>query len=205
MCLPTDYALANESADGKQRSSRVRHVIDDDEPHVTFRPEDEVHVVSTALSCLKSRQERHQMWYNKDDIKEFRREAQRLSKRFRDAPQSYVDDDHTRGLELRSSLQRQNRKQMIVKRILEAQQEASTPEDLARIAQQHSEWARKLALAQAHKDYYSAYHPTLSPILPVMPALLDCSRDLISNNKRPFLLGASLKHTTGRRVRCRMF
>jgi hypothetical protein len=195
--------MVNESTDCKQRPSRVRHVIDDDEPHVTFRQEAEVHVVTTTLSCLKSRQELRQMWYNKNDIKEFRREAQCLSKRLRDDPQSCVGE-HTRGLELRMSLQRQDHKQMVVKRIMEAQEEASTPEELAQIAQRLSVRSTKLALAQAHKDYYAAYHPNLSSVLPAMPALLDCSRDLISNNKRSLLLGTSLEQT-GRRVRCRMF
>ena len=203
MCLPTHDAVAFESANSKQPPSQVRHIIDDDAPHVSFRLEPEVQVVSTALSCLKSAKERHQVWYNKDDIKEFRRQAQCLSKRLRDDPQSCADEN-TRGVELRTSLLRQNQKQIMVKRILDAQEGDSTPEELAQISRLHSAWSKKLALAQAHKDYYAAYHPKLSSVLPDMPSYLGCSRDLANNNKRSLVLGKSLEQR-GRRVRCRMF
>jgi hypothetical protein len=203
MCLATHTEVAYESTTCIQRPSRVRHVIGDDEPRVTFRLEAEVHVVSTALSFLKNRQELQQIWYSKNDIKKFRHDAQCLSKRLRDDPQ-FSADEHTRGLELRSSLQRQDRKQLVVKKILEAQNEACTKEELAQISLQHSAWSRKLAVAQAHKDFYAAYHPNLSSVLPAMPALLDCSRDLANNNKRSLRLGTSLE-PSGRRVRCRIF
>ena len=82
------------------------------------------------------------------------------------------------------------------------QQDDVDPNRLAGIAQEHSVWSRKLAVAQAHKDYYAAYHPTLTSVLPEMPALLDCRRDVVT--KKRSLLGSSLGQS-GRRVRCRMF
>ncbi|CAB9506103.1 expressed unknown protein [Seminavis robusta] len=204
MCLPSREKVAYESAPPKHhpRTARRHYYDDDDEPRVSFQQDsNQVHFVSTSCSHAKTSAERHELWYNRDDIKEFRRQAANLGKRMREDPQSCAKEE-TRGLELRTSLHRQDRKQMIVKRILKAQEDDSTPEDLARIAQQHSIWSRKLALAQAHKDYYAAYHPNLTSVLPEMPALLDCGRDL-SRNKRS-LLGTSLEQS-GRRVRCRMF
>ena len=172
---------------------------------VTFQEEDEVYQVPTTLSCLEDDQDRNELWYNRDDIKEFRRQAQVLSKKkcLTEEPGDDSDEEEecTRGLELRMSLQRQDHKHKIVKRILDAQDDDCTAEEISQISQQFSVWSRKLALAQAHKDYYAAYHPNLTSVLPEMPALLDCSRDL--SHKRS-LLGSSLEQS-GRRVRCRMF
>jgi hypothetical protein len=219
MCYPPSDSAAHESSKGRKRHtaahrprlfrsppptlSRFR-VVEDDGPHVTFeQSKNAVHVIETALSCLGGDREtdRSQLWYNRADIKEFRKEAAAISKRQREQPNS-CRDECTRGLELRTSLERQERKQMIVRRILDAQDNDSDASELAQIAQEHSIWSRKLALAQAHKDYYAAYHPTLSSCVPELPALLDCRKDLV-RAKRSF--GVSFEQPTGRRVRCRMF
>lgn len=188
----------------RQRRQPVVEVVE--EGGVTFQEEDQVHMVPTTLSRLEADQDRRELWYNRADIKEFRRQAQVLSKKCRlqreprKTQQQEGDDQCTRGLELRMSLHRQDRKQQIVKRILAAQDDDCTAEELSQIAQQHSVWSRKLALAQAHKDYYTAYHPNLTSVLPEMPAMLDCSRDL---SRKRSLLGSSFEQS-GRRVRCRM-
>jgi hypothetical protein len=224
MCLPPreDVAYDSSKAPKRQHSSvataphrrptmmPVRMVTGDNRSNntntnntsnVTFQPSpqlQEVFLVSTALSSVGMEQ-RHELWYNREDIREFRRQAASLSQQLRDG--SSVSE-YTRGLELRTSLERQDRKQMVVKRILDAQDDDSTPEELAQIAQQHSAWSRKMALAQAHKDYYAAYHPILTSVLPEIPALLDCHKDVAS--KKRSLLGGSITQT-GRRVRCRMY
>ena len=211
MCLPPREEVAKTPGHNDsnhvvnkrpQLSRRVVEDLEDDHDRVTFQDSsNQVVLVQTALSCLEEDQDRQDLWYSRDDIKEFRRQAQILSKKCRDEPKSVCADVCTRGLELRMSLQRQDRKQMIVKRILDAQDDDCTAEELSQIAQQHSIWSRKLALATAHKDYYAAHHPKLTSVLPEMPALLDCSREL--SHKRS-LLGSCLEQT-GRRVRCRMF
>lgn len=210
MCLPPRDEVAKTSADANKPQlqrppfpcSRQQSVVEFDGDHVTFREEDQIHLVPTALSCLEDDQDRHDLWYNREDIRGFRRQAQMLSKKGSEGTSSNNSEEEcTRGLELRMSLQRQDRKRMIVKRILDAQDDDCTPEEIGQIAQKHSIWSRKLALAQAHKDYYAAYHPNLTSVLPEMPAMLDCSRDVITN-KRSLLLGSSMM---GRRVRCRMY
>ena len=214
MCLPPRDNVAYDStkAPKRQNPSAVTPrrrptmmpapvVSDTDTPTVTFQSSQllqEVFLVSTA-ALEGGIEQRHSLWYNRDDIKQFRKQAADLSQQLREG--SSVTE-YTRGLELRTSLHRQDRKQMIVKRILEAQDDDSTPEELAQIAQEHSIWSRKLALAQAHKDYYAAYHPNLSSVLPEMPALLDCHNDVVT--KKRSLLGGSMTQT-GRRVRCRMY
>lgn len=209
--MPTyDGDVAYESA-GRRRAvqpPRRSVVVDNnsedvDTPRVTFQDSnDQVHMVVTALSCLEDIRDRHQLWYNREDIKGFRRTAQTITKRLREGTATITDELYTRGYELRMSLQRQDRKQLVVKRILEAQDDDSSAEELAQIAQEHSFWSRKLALAQAHKDYYAAYHPNLTSVLPEMPAMLDCHKDVVT--KKRSLLGSSLTQT-GRRVRCRMY
>jgi hypothetical protein len=93
---------------------------------------------------------------------------------------------------------------MIARRILDAQDEDCEASELAQIAEEHSIWSQKLAHAQAHKDYYTAYHPHLaSTVLSATPALSNCHKALArsnnnNNNKRSL-------NSLGRRVRCRMF
>lgn len=179
---------------------RFVHEVENDGPHVTFQDSKvEVHEIPSALSFLNSDEERHQLWYNKNDIKAFRREAQDLSKMLRDEPETCADE-YTRGLELRTSLARQDRKKMVVRKILDAQDEDCEADELAQIAEEYSIWSNKLALAQAHEDYYSAYHRDLTSVLPHMPPLLDCHRDL-TRSKRTL----DSFEQRGRRVRCRMF
>ena len=186
MCLAPNN---NEAA--VARTDSVDH-----SPRVTFQESDyQIHLIPTALSCLGEDQDRRELWYIRDDIQGFRRQAQNLSEQLRSG---MTVNENTRGLELRMSLQRQDRKQLVVKRILDAQDEDSTPEELALIAQEHSVWSRKIALAQAHKDYYQAYHPDLTSVLPEMPALLDCRKDAVS--KKRSLLGGNSLTQTGRRV-----
>ncbi|CAB9506106.1 expressed unknown protein [Seminavis robusta] len=207
MCLPPRgdeeaYDSSKRLAPRRRLLHQLPAIVDDDDdtPTVTFEEAlEQVFLVPTTLSSIDSIEERNQLWYNREDIKEFRRQAASISQQLRDG---LSITEYTRGLELRTSLHRQDRKQMIVKRILEAQEDDSAPEDLARIAQQHSIWSRKLALAQAHKDYYAAYHPNLTSVLPEMPALLDCHKDMAT--KKRSLLGGTMAQT-GRRVRCRMF
>ena len=218
MCLPpreevaktttTSKATATNTTNHQRRRysrpslplrRRVEIVQEDD--CVTFHEEDQIHQVPTTLLCLEDDQDRNQLWYNRDDIKEFRRQAQVLSKKCLNA-QEEEEEEHecTRGLELRMSHQRQDRKQRIVKRILDAQDDDCTAEELSQISLQYSAWSRKLAAAQGHKDFYSVYHPNLTCVLPELPALLDCSRDLTSHKRS--LLGSSLDRKSARNAAC---
>lgn len=193
----------------------------------------QVFSVRTALSCLKSLDQRRQLWYNREDIQVFRRDAQIASKKLRrgisnstttttvrynnddsdsdsdsDGDEDEEDKVCTRGLELRASLQRQDRKQQIVKRVLAAQANHATPEEVGRIAREHAIFSRKLAQAQAHTDYYAAYHPHLllstSLSCRVLPTSTESSTPTLTNHKRS-LWGSPQPTAVGRRVRCRMY
>lgn len=206
MCLPPSDKgdIAYESTGRSRQPEPVVETDDEDEtPRVTFQEANlrQILEIPTALSCLEDPQDRRQLWYIRADFQDFRQQAHTLTAQVRNGV-TLSEDENTRGLELRLSLQRQDRKQMVVKRILDAQDDDCTAEELSQIAQEHSVYSRKLALAQAHKDYYAAYHPDLTSVLPEMPALLDCHKDA-STNKRS-LLGSSLTQT-GRRIRARMY
>lgn len=151
----------------------------------------QIHVIPTALSCLiecdthtSLVRAKEDLWYQRSDILDFRRQAQEISKRVRDnqsnssssdtmitlSSSSSCDDNDSgsdqhddnedneiRGLEVRLSLHRQDRKQVSCRRILAAQADDATPETLAQIASALSVWPQKLALLQAHQDFIGVY------------------------------------------------
>ena len=119
----------------------------------------EVRVVS--LACL-SDELRADIWYTPTDIDAMRTEARDLCRYLRVHPQA-CPEEHTRGLELRISLERQCRKQLTVQGVVEAQRRSTDPAFLACLAQRCSLVPKEMALAQAQKDYcnvYSANAPT---------------------------------------------
>ena len=196
---------------------------DDDDLHVRFAARDQVFSVRTALSCLESLDQRRQLWYNREDIQAFRRDAQITSKKLREGNRTRTrplttmdgDDDKkeeeeticTRGLELRASPQRQDRKQQVVRRILDAQDSSvDSAEEMARIAREHGVVSRKLAQAQAHQDYYAAYHPHLVSAVTTSTTSACVKPHAVVGHKRP-LWGSSPQQPSpvGRRVRCRMY
>lgn len=215
------------SPPSRRRPAR-RAVDNDDGPRVSFQEDaalTQIHEIQTALSCMATKdsaspnsekyENKQVLWYSRSDLKEFRKQAQHLCQSQTATSGSSSDD--LRGLELRTSVHRQERKQLIVRRILQAQDkfqangnglclsydEDDAPTVLAQIAQEHSIWSRKLALAQAHKDYYEVYHPDLAcAALPEMPAVVlgSCGREFNSRKR-----GFSSPPMAGRRVRCRMF
>ena len=140
----------------------------------------QVRVITTALSTLTDKYGgvKQDLWYQRKDIQGFRRDAQDISQRLLSAPLPLTarkenaknDDDQSsslqssslegRGLEVRMSMHRQDRKLRSGRRILEAQSEDATPEEMAQIASALSVWPQKIAVAQAHQDYVEAYGPT---------------------------------------------
>jgi hypothetical protein len=113
----------------------------------------EVRVVS--LACL-SEEMRNDIWYSQADIESMRSEARDLCRFVRVNPQVYPPE-HTRGLELRISLERQCRKQLTVQGVVEAQRRCADPCMLASLAQRCSMVPRELALAQAQHDFCTVY------------------------------------------------
>ncbi|CAB9519003.1 expressed unknown protein [Seminavis robusta] len=118
----------------------------------------EVRVVS--LACL-SEEMRNDIWYSQSDIETMRTEARDLCRFVRVNPLAYPAE-HTRGLELRISLERQCRKQMTVQGVVEAQRRCADPDALACLAQRCSMVPKEMALAQAQRDYCTAYSSSSS-------------------------------------------
>ena len=113
----------------------------------------EMRVVS--LACL-SDELRRDIWYSPADIETMRTEARDLCRFLRVNPRA-CPEEHTRGLELRISLERQCRKQMTVQGVVEAQRRCTDPAFLASLAQRCSLLPKEMALAQAQKDYCTVY------------------------------------------------
>ena len=151
---------------------------------VTFADASQIHqirAIATALSTLTDLYGgvKQDLWYQRKDIQGFRRDAQDISQRLLSAPLPLTarhenattqDQDPSslssslpstslegRGLEVRMSMHRQDRKQRSARRILDAQSEDATPEEMAQIASALSVWPQKIAAAQAHQDYVDVY------------------------------------------------
>lgn len=127
----------------------------------------EVRVVS--LACL-SDELRKDIWYTPSDIEGMRTEARDLCRYLRVNPQA-CPEEHTRGLELRISLERQCRKQLTVQGVVEAQRRCPDPAFLASLAERCSMVPKEMAIAQAQKDYCTVYVNATGPLqLEVPPA-----------------------------------
>lgn len=222
--------LSRRSSNGRSSPTSVKSVICYDQPHrVTFQDESEnqVHYVESQVSILlketdpqdessvqqRKQKLRQELWYQKSDVQEFRRHAATISSQWRAGNIEDTSTTTTRGLELRTSFDRQKRKQLILQRVLDVANEEweIDPNHVAHVSREHTSYSRKVALAQAHRDYYSVYHPSLCSSLPDFdqlhcPTVL--KEDDASRKRRNFYNSSSNNSdtgTTGRRVRCRMF
>ena len=249
-CSPTSVTrFGGKSSPLKQQQRAVTPPIISDSDsdgdgclRVSFT-ENQVFMVRTALMCLENLDERRDLWYNREDIQGFRRDAQIISKKIRDnnarhshmsgddedSDSDYDDhDDHdddeqdqaepvcTRGLELRVSPQRQDRKQRVVQSVLKAQRLRHTgAKQMARIARENAVFSSQIAQKQAHEDYYAVYHPhllsTTTPTLAscLVPNLIEPRATIGAVNNAPTGQKRSLLSSQpplmGRRVRCRMY
>lgn len=128
--------------------------------------------VEVRESIALCQNERNDIWYAQSDLEEFKQEARDLCRALR--VQEYLDlptgsMEETRGLEHRISLERQKHKFLANRAILKSQSRYESPEDLAVVAGKCSAWARQVALATGHKDFYAAYHPSLIDMMPEIP------------------------------------
>lgn len=108
-----------------------------------------------SLACL-SDELRNDIWYSPSDIDGMRSEVRDLCRFLRVNPQACAEE-HTRGLELRISLERQCRKQLTVQGVVEAQRRCQDPTYLASLSQRCSMVPRDLALQQGRQDYSNIY------------------------------------------------
>jgi len=154
-----------------------------------------------SLACL-SDELRNDIWYSPSDIEGMRSEARDLCRFLRVNPEA-CPEEHTRGLELRISLERQCRKQMMVQGVVEAQRSCDDPCSLASLAQRCSIVPRDLALAQGQRDYSTAYSvPAVAQAFVASSASAKLRPDISNYDDRKMTsTGVSLRtnsHSTGR-------
>ena len=114
-------------------------------------------------SSSMSAQERNEMWYQTDDLDEFKAEARDLCRKLRVSPDN---EAISRGLEHRVSLERQKNKALAIRCILKAQRRFANPEHVAMVARKCTTWAKEVALVEASRDFCDTYHPALKQLIP---------------------------------------
>ena len=118
------------------------------------------------------------LWYTDDEIAGFRTDARLLCRELRansnncwqEPAAEKKEGGSLRGLEFRTSLARQERKQMTIRCIIKAQHRATSPQQLARVYRKCSKWTMIASLTVAQNDYCTAYN--LGTFLP-LPSMLD--------------------------------
>mmetsp|Transcript_5810 Transcript_5810/g.12243 ORF Transcript_5810/g.12243 Transcript_5810/m.12243 type:complete len:281 (+) Transcript_5810:172-1014(+) len=112
-----------------------------------------------------TREEKRRTWYSARELLNFRNEAKELCRELRSTEELFFNarskictmsrDQETRGLEQRACMERQRRKFLCNKKIVESQHEMNG--DLAVMAHRYTRWAMKLAQEEAFRDYLRAY------------------------------------------------
>lgn len=159
-------ALANQrrqqQAIEQQEQARLRRRR---RRRVTFQDAQVVSEVTPA-SCM-SEEERSRRWLRQSDMTAMKKEARDLSRRMRTEP-NFTCTEEFRGLEQRSSFERQKLKFLTIRAIVKAQTWRH-PDELAEISSRCSAWASELAILVGRRDYYDAYHPSLAQAIPTTP------------------------------------
>lgn len=132
----------------------------------------EARIVGTVTPhSYLSEEERNQIWYQQQELDEFKSEARKLCRDLRD--QTTIldtnppgDDVSSRGLEHRVCIKRQRNKALAVTFIIKAQLRNRDPEFIALVAGKCSVWAKEVAAAEASRDFCAVYLPHLLPCLP---------------------------------------
>ena len=142
-----------------------------------------------SFACL-GETERRNLWYRSVEIERFRTVARHACRTLRKNPGAYPADI-TRGLELRTSQDRQYRKHLALNCILKAQWRFPKidPLDLARIADRCTALPRQEALEQGNRDFCDAYcapplPPTFTPNLKRSPSVVSCEEEPLAKRQR---------------------
>lgn len=123
-----------------------------------------------SFACL-GEMERRSLWYRSVEIDNFRTVARHACRTLRKNPMAFPADI-TRGLELRTSQDRQYRKHLALNCILKAQLRFPKidPLHLASIADRCTALPRQEAVAQGSRDFCDVYCPI--PMMPASPSFL---------------------------------
>lgn len=197
--LPMDAIMSDSSADllsglmmDDVFSSPKDDVHDQKGHRVSFQEDPaEINLVQ-SFACL-GEDERRGLWYLPGEIEHFRANARHACRALRKNPLAY-SQDVTRGLELRTSLQRQWRKHLTLTCIVHAQvrHPHMDPFLLAEIAHDCTKDPRKEAIAQGKRDFFSAYYSIADmPLLLEETVAVPASRCISRLQKRSSPLSAS--------------
>eukprot|EP00542_Grammatophora_oceanica_P018444 CAMPEP_0194033216 /NCGR_PEP_ID=MMETSP0009_2-20130614/5983_1 /TAXON_ID=210454 /ORGANISM="Grammatophora oceanica, Strain CCMP 410" /LENGTH=237 /DNA_ID=CAMNT_0038673863 /DNA_START=68 /DNA_END=781 /DNA_ORIENTATION=+ len=141
----------------------------------------EVVGVCEASSAMTDK-ERSELWYQQQDLSQFKSDIRETCKTLKSNTnesalldmqlvRSGRDSSCTRGLEHRVSMERQKNKYLCLKAVLKAQTRYTKPEQVALVASRCSAWAKEVALATGHQDFYMAYNPSMIHMVPQSPTV----------------------------------
>ncbi|CAB9508706.1 expressed unknown protein [Seminavis robusta] len=145
----TDLFLLNDDTCKSSTRKRPRRVSFQEEP---------TEVINVPSFANLAEEERRGLWYRHGEIERFRSVARHACRALRKNPAAYPADI-TRGLELRTSLDRQYRKHLALAAIIKAQVRYPQidPLHLAAIANRCTELPRQEAVEQGTRDFCDAY------------------------------------------------
>lgn len=133
---------------------------------VTFQETSSVGNATSSLSSLCD-EDIASLWYTDAEIEDFRTNARLLCRKLRAGSKQPREKESLRGLEYRTNLARQERKQMTIRCIVKAQHRATNPHQLARVYRKCTKWSIIVSSIVAQNDFCAAYH--LGSFQPVPP------------------------------------
>ena len=137
------------------------------EKRVRFADRVSVSSVHSPLDQLDSVADYSGIWYQMQDIAVFRDEARLVCREMRRQDEQdptynprllcLSRHEESRGLEQRTCEERQRRRILARRYIVQAAPKAQSPEQLAALSQRITAWATKLAVTEAQRDFLLAY------------------------------------------------
>ena len=102
-------------------------------------------------------------WYSKQELQDFKKEAVKLTML---TNQMYGPNVFPRGMEACTD-ERLRHKSNTLKCVLVAYKKGKSPEYVAELYRQCTDWNRDVAFQQACRDYFEIYHPAMAEQIPI--------------------------------------
>lgn len=137
-------------------------------------------VAEIEPSSSMSVEDRDRVWYQQDDLNQFRNDCKDLYRKIRSselivdqpvlnlqADAALASENETaRGLEHKVSIERQRNKFLAMRAIVKAQERYNSAEQLAVVASKCTAWSKEVALCTGYQDFYMVYNPELVHLVP---------------------------------------
>jgi hypothetical protein len=125
--------------------------------------------IKSPLEYLSSEQEWQSIWYDASDLERFRSEVRAICYNIRlqsrETLYNLARNSYFRGMEQRTSMERQRRKFLAIKCIVRGQAKlGGNALGLAALAQKCTAWASILAIEEASRDFIRAYADENAPV-----------------------------------------